>query len=113
MNRIAIALLSLSMGASLLVVAHEGHEHDEEPVTRAEAGSIADTALIGLVKNKEIDASWQGRKRTATREQRIAGKIVFVSTYDKPTVDGKGKDTLYIFIDAVGNYIEANSTGKL
>jgi hypothetical protein len=113
MNRIAIALVSLSMAVSPLVVAHEGHDHDEKPVTQTEAGSIADTALSGLVKNKEIDASWQGRKRTATREQRVAGKNVFVSTYDRPAADGKGKETLYVFIDAMGNYIASNTTGKL
>ena len=30
-----------------------------------------------------------------------------------PAADGKGKETLYVFIDAMGNYIASNTTGKL
>jgi hypothetical protein len=113
MNRIASVLLSVSALLSpFTVVAHEGHDHDES-ITQMEAGSVSDNVLAGLVKNKELDAAWAGGKRTVTREQRIKGKVVWITTYEKPTADGKGKESLYIFIDAVGNYLDANKTGKL
>lgn len=92
--------------------AHEGHDHDEEPVTQQEAAIIADRALVALVKNAEVDASWKATHRQATVSRQMESARVWVTTYKK-TASGAADEKLYIFMDAFGNFIEANRTGKL
>jgi hypothetical protein len=92
--------------------AHEGHDHDEEPVTQQEAAKIADRALVALVKNSEVDAAWKVTHRQATVSKQIEGARVWVTTYKK-SVTGAAEEKLYIFMDEFVNYIEANKTGKL
>jgi hypothetical protein len=111
LGKLICAFALLAFGGAY---AHEGHDHDEKPVTQQEAASTADKALAALTKNKEIEASWQAKHRQSTQPQKIGGAQAWVTTYKKPAVvAGQPDDKLYIFIDAFGNYIDTNRTGKL
>jgi hypothetical protein len=96
-----------------LAHAHEGHDHDEKPVTQQQASTTADSALLALVKNKEVDATWQVKHRQVTQSHKAGEARIWKTTYKKPSADGKTDEKLYIFVDTFGNYIEANATGKL
>lgn len=110
LNKLFFIALLATFG---VVHAHEGHDHDEKPVTQQEATSTADRALLSLVKNKEADAGWQVTHRQGTQPYKVGQARIWMTTYKKASADGKGEEKLYIFIDTIGNYIEANQTGKL
>jgi hypothetical protein len=93
--------------------AHEGHDHDEKPVTQQQATTTADRALIALVKNKEVDAAWKLTHRQGTQPYKVNQASIWMTTYKKQSVDGKGEEKVYIFVDTIGNYIDAHTTGKL
>jgi hypothetical protein len=110
LNKLIFAALLATFG---VVHAHEGHDHDEKPVTQQEATATADRALLALVKNKEVDAAWQVTHRQGTQPQQVGQARIWMTTYKKPSADGKGEEKLYVFVDAFGNYIDVNKTGKL
>lgn len=110
LRRLIFTMLLAAFG---VVHAHEGHDHDEKPVTQQEATATADRALLALVKNKEVDAAWQVSHRQGTQPQQAGLATIWMTTYKKPSADGKSDEKLYIFIDTFGNYIDTNRTGKL
>ncbi len=110
LNKLIFITLLATFG---VVHAHEGHDHDEKPVTQQEATTTADRALLSLIKNKEVDAAWQVAHRQGTQPHKVGQASIWMTTYKKRSADGKSEEKLYIFIDTVGNYIEANTTGKL
>ena len=109
-NRIFCISLLAAFGVAH---AHEGHDHDEKPVTQQEAAKTADKALIALVKNKELDASWQVKQRQETKTHLVDGAKIWRVSYKKPAGPDGAEKTLYVFIDVAGNYIDSNYTGKL
>jgi len=113
MRYLNTVLLVLFLGVSGGTLAHEGHDHDELPVSQVEAARVADKALLALVRNKEVDAAWLVKHRQGTQPYKVGQANIWMTTYKKPTTDGKGEDKLYVFIDTFGNYLEANQTGKL
>lgn len=110
LHRLSLAMLLATFG---IAHAHEGHDHEERPVTQQEATKTADRALLALVKSKEVDAAWQVTHRQSTQAYKVTQASIWKTTYKRMGVDGKREEKLYIFVDTFGNYIDANATGKL
>jgi hypothetical protein len=98
---------------ALPVLAHEGHDDAIKPINQQQAVTRSDAALAGLVKNKEVEALWQASLRQATKIEKIKGARIWVTSYAKPAASSSKEERLYVFLDELGNYIDANKTGKL
>lgn len=109
---------SLILGAFLLVAAanvtaHVGaHDDEGEPITAQEASVIADQALGALVKEKRLDGSWAKLKSQDVKSQGPTTDRVWIVSYNNPAEKDASKRTFYVFIDALGNYLASNHTGK-
>lgn len=92
--------------------AHEGHDHDES-LTEKQVVLIAGKTLPTLVQAKKVGAAWNAAERQDVIIRPVAGKDIWVVTYKNP--DGKidGGKPLHLIFDDLGNFVEANHTGKL
>ena len=105
-----IAMAALALGVAQ---AHEGHDDEDKPITQQQAATLADKALGTLQKSKKVDASWSVKQRQETKSQAVSGGKVWRVSYKQPALASAGEQTLYVFIDALGNYVDSNHTGKL
>lgn len=91
--------------------AHGSHD-DEAPVTRQLAGGRAIGVLGALVQDKRLDPSWAGKRPTEVVTKATPAGARWIVSFHNPAEPDKGKQTLYILLDGMGNYIGANHTGK-
>jgi hypothetical protein len=114
MFRHLTVMLAATLGlACAQVMAHEGHDHEEEALSEKQVGRLAAKTLPSLVQSKKVGAAWNAAQREGIRSRSAAGKEIWVVTYKNP--DGKvdnGKP-LHLIFDDLGNFVEANHTGKL
>jgi Family of unknown function (DUF6488) len=98
-----IALLSFATAVSF---AHEGHD---EKLTDKRVAQLADKSLPKVVQSKKLNAQWATAQRQSVVQRKAAGKDVWMVTYKGAGADGQ----LYLFFDDLGNFVDANQTGKL
>lgn len=111
--RIAPVLALLLSFGSYQILAHEGHDHEEESLTDKQVAQIAAKALPSLIQAKKVDAAWSKAQREDVTIKSVAGKDIWVVAYKNPNgkiADGK---PLYLLFDDLGNFVEANHTAKL
>lgn len=95
------------------VFAHEGHDHDDESLTEKQVAALATKTLPSLIQGKKIAATWAQAKQEAVTIRSAAGKDVWVVTYKNPSATDASGKPLFLFFDDLGNFIEANQSGKL
>lgn len=106
----AFAGLLFMMAGSL---AHSHGSHDEEaPVTRQLAGGRAMGVVGALVQDKKLAPSWAGQRPTEVLNKATPAGALWIITFTNPAEADKSKQTLYILLDGMGNYIGANHNGK-
>ena len=103
---VCVFLVGLVGLMPLGVIAHPDHE-DEEPLTEQRVAALADKSLPALVSGKKVKPEWAQARRDSIAQRTVAGKDFWIVTYKK--TDG----LLYVFFDDIGNFVEANQTGKL
>jgi hypothetical protein len=113
LHRFKLLVLALLAATSFQALAHEGHDHDEESLTEKQVAQIAAKTLPALVQAKKVGAGWATAQREDVTIRPVAGKDIWVVTYKNP--DGKldGGQSLSLIFDDLGNFVEANHTGKL
>jgi hypothetical protein len=113
LRRLKLFVLALLTATSFQAYAHEGHDHDEESLTEKQVAQIAAKTLPALVQAKKVGAGWATAQREQITIRPVAGKDIWVVTYQNP--DGKVDDgkPLHLIFDDLGNFVEANHTGKL
>lgn len=111
-RKFKIAVTALLALVTSHAVAHEGHDHDES-LTEKQVVLIAGKTLPSLVQAKKVGAAWASAARQDVIIRPVAGKDIWVVTYKNP--DGKvdGGQPLHLIFDDLGNFVEANHTGKL
>jgi hypothetical protein len=107
---ILFGLLLTMTGAAY---AHPDHDEEARPINEQQASTLADRAVSSLVNNKEIPATWQAQQRQATKSKLVQGARIWVVTYKNPAGKNANEQSLYLFFDELGNYIDANHTGEL
>lgn len=109
-SRIVLAALLAFIASHAF--AHEGHDHDES-LTEKQVVLIAGKTLPTLVQANKVGAAWAAAQRQDVIIRPVAGKDIWVVTYKNP--DGKvdGGKPLHLIFDDLGNFVEANHTGKL
>jgi hypothetical protein len=95
--------------AVVQATAHPGGHGDESKLISAEeATALADSAVSMYVKDKKLDGSWAKRKAQKAALQNTGTEMVWVVSYANPAEKDASKRTLYVFIDSLGNFIDAN-----
>jgi hypothetical protein len=95
--------------AAVQSIAHPGGHGDEAKLISAEeATTLADYAVSMYVKDKKLDGSWAKRKATEAKLQNTGHEAVWVVSYVNPAEKDASRKTLYVFIDSLGNFIDAN-----
>ena len=92
--------------------AHEGHD-DEEDLNEKQVAQLATKALPSVVQSKKLAASWSKAQQQEVTVQQASGKILWVVAYQNAEAKSASEDMLYLFFDDVGNYVDANHTGKV
>ena len=100
------ALLSITP-----VMAHEGHDHDEESLTEGEVKQLAAKTLPALIQAKKVAPSWSKAQPADVIIRPAAGKDIWVVTYKSAA--NPAEKPLYLIFDDLGNFVEANQTGKV
>jgi hypothetical protein len=104
-----ILLTILLAFAAVQATAHPGGHGDEAKLISAEeATTLADSAVSMYVQDKKLDGSWAKRKAKETKLQNTGTEMVWVVSYANPAEKDASKRTLYVFIDSLGNFVDAN-----
>lgn len=69
---------------------------------------MADYAVSMYVKDKKLDGSWAKRKATEAKLQNTGNEVLWIVSYANPAEKDASKRTLFVFIDSLGNFIDAN-----
>lgn len=89
-----------------------GHDDDTKPISAQQAVKLSDYAVSTLVKDKKIDASWIKAQAQGAKQQNSGAELVWVVSYVNTAEKSAAKKTLYVFLDALGNFLDANHTGN-
>lgn len=104
------------LGAILALAATVTHAHgnhaDPEPITKDIASARGDLVMDSLVVNKKLAPSWQKKEGKSVTNHPTEAGLLWSISYSNPAEKDKAKQTIYIFLDEVGNYLGANHTGK-
>lgn len=100
--------IALTFAATQATAHPGGHGDEAKLITAEEATTLADSAVSMYVKEKKLDGSWVKRKATEAKLQNTGNEMVWVVSYSNPAVKDASKQTLYVFIDSLGNFIDAN-----
>jgi hypothetical protein len=113
LRRISLVIVAALSLAAVQVLAHEGHDHEDEALSEKRVAQLAARTLPALVKAKKVGAAWSSAQREGITTRDAAGKEIWVVAYKNP--DGKvdGGQLLYLLFDDLGNFIESNHSGKL
>lgn len=94
-----------------LALAHGNHA-EEAPINKAEATARGDYIINALVAEKKLDGSWQKKTLVEAASKVTPKGALWVVSYNNPNEKDKQKQTIYILLDDLGNYVGANHTGK-
>jgi Family of unknown function (DUF6488) len=98
----------LSFAAAQATAHPGGHDDEVKLISAEEATTLADHALSLYVRDKKLDGSWAKRKAKEAKLQNTGSEAVWVVSYANPAEKDASKKTLYVFIDSLGNFIDAN-----
>ena len=113
MFRHLTVVLAATLGlACAQVMAHEGHDHDEEALSEKQVGRLAAKTLPSLVQSKKVGAAWSAAQRERIQSRSTAGRQIWVVTYKNPDGEVDNGKPLYLIFDDLGNFVEANHIGK-
>jgi Family of unknown function (DUF6488) len=110
-RRSLMLVAALAVVSTSPVVAHEGHDHDED-LTDKQVAQIAAKALPSVIQSKKLSSAWSKAQRQEVTAESINDKVVWVVSYKNPDGKADGGSDLYLYFDDLGNYVDANQTGK-
>ncbi|MBI2750611.1 MAG: hypothetical protein HYX43_15155 [Burkholderiales bacterium] len=92
--------------------AEDCHFHGSAPASQETVSGCAVKRQQALIAGGKIDKAWQAIKPSAFDQ--VDGKRgkEWKVTFKDPAAAEKGKENLYMFFTAQGNFIAANFTGK-
>jgi hypothetical protein len=104
-------ILATALAFTVGAFAHEGHDHEED-LTDKDVAQLAVKALPAVIQSKKLAPAWSKAQQQDVTVESVNGKAIWVVVYKNP--DGKvdGGSALYLFFDELGNFVEANQTGK-
>lgn len=94
------------------VAAHSNHARTE-PVTQEEASSRADQVVKYLVEREQLDSSWESAGQPVTSQRPTPNGTVWVMRYENGEITDAAKKALFVFVDEMGNVLNANHNGQL
>jgi hypothetical protein len=105
------SVLGLCGALALPAFAHP--DHDNEALTSPDAAaSFARVMVSKMVEQKALDASWAKAMATDVTQTETKGVKEWRVKMNNPAITEAGKQDLYIFLSAQGQYIAANYSGK-
>jgi hypothetical protein len=110
-RRVLILVAALGVTSTFPAVAHEGHDHDEE-LTDKQVAQLATKALPSVIQSKKLSTAWSKAQRQDVTAESVNDKVIWVVSYKNPDGKADGGSNLYLFFDDLGNYVDANQTGK-
>ena len=99
---------------SAVAVSGEGHDHSKsaEPVSAAQATSIASRNVNRLADAGKIDKSWKKIKAKKAERKEINNASEWVVVFENKQIADATKMTMYVFLTLGGDYMATNYTGK-
>lgn len=106
-------LSAVLVAVTTTVGAHpDGHDDEAQPITAQKASVIANQTVGALVKEKRLDDSWAKLQPQEVKPQGAGSERIWVVSYSNPAAKDASKKGFYVFIDALGNYLDSNHSGK-
>ena len=102
------ALLLLACGA-----ANAHPFHNLEPITESTAPRLANQVVAYLVDIQKLPGSWMYREFKSVSTRNTPGGLVWVVVFQNPNETDATRTTLFIFLDELGNPINANFSGEM
>ncbi len=106
-RQILVAIV-LAIAATQATAHPGGHGDEAKLISAEEATTLADYAVSMYVKDKKLDGSWAKRKAQEAALQNTGTEMVWVVSYANPAEKDASKRTLHVFIDSLGNFIDAS-----
>ena len=107
---IALAVCSNFIAAGAR--SHEGHDHEED-LTEKQVAQLAAKSMPAVIQSKKLSASWSKAQQDGVSVEQANGKVLWVVAYKNTDGKADSGNTLYLFFDELGNYVDANHTGKV
>jgi hypothetical protein len=109
------AVLAFAFALSAPALAGPGgscHFHGSKPATEAVVVDCATQRKDELIAKGKLDKSWQTAKVHGAELMDAKKGKEWRVTFRDPSAKEKGKETLYMFFTAPGNFVAANFTGQ-
>lgn len=93
---------------------HGGDSHDDEVfLNKQTAAARGETILNAMIAEKKLPESWQ-QKTLGTIEaaETPKGGRQWILQFNNPAEPDSKKQSVYIFLDEVGNFVGANHSGQ-
>jgi hypothetical protein len=108
----AVAVASAAPVPSLAGPGGSCHFHGSKPATDAVVIDCATQRKEDLIAKGKLDKRWQSTKVDKAELVDAQKGREWRVTFRDPSNKEKGKETLYMFFTAPGNFIAANFTGQ-
>jgi hypothetical protein len=82
-RRSLMLVAALAVVSTSPVVAHEGHDHDED-LTDKQVAQIAAKALPSVIQSKKLSSAWSKAQRQDVTAESVSDKVVWVVSYKNP-----------------------------
>jgi Family of unknown function (DUF6488) len=107
-----IVLAACSSLVSAGAWSHEGHDHEED-LTEKQVAQLAAKSMPAVIQSKKLAAAWSKAQQERITVEQAEGKVIWVVAYKNPDGKADSGNALYVFFDELGNYVDANHTGKV
>jgi hypothetical protein len=107
-----IGVVATLVLATNVALAHKGGHHDELALDPDGVAQLADASVAQLVKSQKLAAVWAKGQRQGASLRADSKPPIWVVTYKNPSASQGADAMLYVFFDELGNFLEANHTGK-
>ncbi len=115
---IKATVVTLAFGYTILYAGsghshdNSGHSHAQKEVSKADVQKIAKSQLAELVKNHKVSENWAGVAISNMEKKMFNHHEEWVVSFLNENTNDKAKQTLYIFVNKVGEVTGANHSGK-
>jgi Family of unknown function (DUF6488) len=103
-----IALIAIAAAASLVSPALAHPEHDDFRPQRKPVAELAQEAVVKLVTQAKLPASWSKSKAVKSDLRMKNGAQQWVITFQNDAERNRAKRMLYVIMESDGTFVSAN-----
>ena len=113
MRILVLALASLAMMSTAARAHPEGHDEDPRfgalaPPVQVNIPQAAKQAVVRLVSQARLPASWARVQPATTAQRTRAGERQWVVTFRNPAIRNRARQNLYVIMKPDGSFVSAN-----